>query len=59
MQSIELKLAPKTPAIELAMKHFGMFAPEAQNVTHAFDWDSLLGDGRDLPDPIEARIAQV
>ena len=56
-QSFELRLAPKTPAVELAMKHFGMFTPETQNVKHVFDWDSLYGRSTE-PDPIELRIEQ-
>lgn len=60
-QTIEIKLVPKLPAIELAMKHLGMF--EAEKVEHSgtirFDWDALLNrtDAGTEEDVIEGTIA--
>ena len=50
--AIELKLAAKTPAIDLAMKHPGLFGAETENVRHSIDWDSLYRRSEE-PDPIE------
>lgn len=56
-QTIELKLAPKTPAVELAMKHFGMIGPD-MNVEQKVmvNWDPLYHDHSNDPDPLEERI---
>ena len=58
-QEIELRLSPKTPAIELALKHFGLLGPDKHdvNVKAQFDWDRLYDDQRDVPGEIEQRLA--
>lgn len=45
-QKIKLKLASKLGAVELAMKHFGLFAAEKHEVKGSLDWDSLLEPDR-------------
>ena len=57
-QTIELKLTPKMVAIELAMKHFGMFAPQEVNVKTVIDWDALYSSPQ-TTDPIETKLAAV
>lgn len=57
-QTIELKLTPKMLAIELAMKHFGMFAPQEVDVKMKVDWDALYG-APTRSDPIEVRLSNV
>lgn len=56
----ELKLVPKAAALDMAMKHKGLFAPEEHKVlSTTVDWDKLLeaGErGNGYVDPIEARI---
>lgn len=43
-QEIRITLSPKAKAVELAMKHFSLFAPEEVNAKHtmAIDWDQLF-----------------
>lgn len=57
-QMAELKLAPKTPAVELALKHFGLLMPEKHEllVSPGFDWDSLSKPPKDA-DVIEQCLA--
>lgn len=54
----ELKLVGKGGAIDMAMKHFGLYAPERQDVKMAvLDWDKLLtGKGKEVPDLIEDQL---
>ena len=49
-QQMELKLAPKMQAIELAMKHFGLLEQKTE-VTHKLqvDWEKLYHDGSQVP----------
>lgn len=46
-QTIELKLTSKHAAVELAMKHLGLLAPEKIDVLQkvSLDWDKLCGRG--------------
>lgn len=64
-QTIEIKLVPKLPAIDLAMKHLGLYSDtkvEHSGTIH-LDWDSLLGKTMQDPafntteDVIEGTIA--
>tara|TARA_R110002096_G_C14612162_1_gene723504 strand:- start:1202 stop:1792 length:591 start_codon:yes stop_codon:yes gene_type:complete len=58
----ELKLVPKASAIQMAMQHKGLFAPEKVQEIKGLDWDTMYQDGSkraDIDDPIEARIAAV
>lgn len=42
-EDIDLKLAPKLQAIDLAMKHLGLFAAEKKEIQHSVvDWDAQL-----------------
>lgn len=58
-QKIKLKLAPKTPALELAMKHFGMLVDRRAinlNTKVSIDWDKVQIQSAD---PIEEIIEVV
>jgi hypothetical protein len=63
-QEIKVRLVPKLGAIDLAMKHKGLFAP-TQNTTHVtFDFDALARGRANATedsstDPVEAEIANV
>ena len=48
----EVKLVPKLQAIELAMKHKGMFAAEQSEVTLRVDWDNLYERQKPKPNDI-------
>lgn len=54
----ELKLVGKAKALDLAMKHKGLFAVQQVEMKHSFDWDSLYAGGEETPEPdvIEGRI---
>lgn len=55
----KLKLSPKATAVDMAMKHKGLFAPDRVDVRSGrfADWDALTGDGREaVPDQIEQAI---
>jgi len=55
----ELKLVPKGQAIEMAMKHHGLFAPEKHDNLVTLDWDSLHRSVKTLDaDPVESLIAK-
>lgn len=57
----DLKLASKLGAIEMAMRHKGLFAAEQVEHRVTVDWDGLIeqsGNG-ELPDPIEGKILSV
>jgi len=60
VQEIELRLTPKLAALELAMKHLGLLAPQQHEVTvGVVDFDNLAGlyeEPQDSMDPIEATI---
>lgn len=57
---VEMRFAPKIAALELLMKHLGMFAPEKKSVHMSLDPDLLFGTGDEGPDdgddPIERAI---
>ena len=53
----KLKLVPKASAIEMAMRHKGLFAPEKQVIKYNIDLDSLLGKP-DVLDNIEVRLIE-
>ncbi len=58
---IELKLTSKLAAIELAMKHLGLFAAEKHELKQLIDWDQLYSDSGEgngsLPEsPVEERL---
>lgn len=57
----ELKLSPKIAAVELAMRHFAMFAPQQHELKLGIDWERLYEDGsaKPAPDPIAERIAKL
>lgn len=61
---VEMKFAAKLGALELLMKHLGMFAAEKKDISMSLDWDALLGTGKEGPetdaddDPIESRIIE-
>ena len=54
----KLRITDKNAAIDLAMKHKGMFAPVQGELKVTFDWDQILADARKAAanDPIETRI---
>lgn len=55
----KLKLSPKATAVDMAMKHKGLFAPDKLDIRGGLfaDWDKLVGDGRAMvPDRIEEAI---
>jgi len=54
----ELRLSGKIEAVNLAMKHFGMFAPDKGVMKVALDWDALYGR-EDMPDLAEEAIKRV
>jgi phage terminase small subunit len=48
MITTELKITPKIPAVDLAMKHLGLFPKETQKqAVEMVDWDSLHGEPDD------------
>lgn len=57
-QEIELKTAPRLEAINMLMKHLGMYAPEKSEITHSMDWDSMYAGTKDGLDDIEAQIVE-
>jgi len=58
-RTIELKLTSKLAAIEIAMKHHGMFAPEQHQVTMtSINWDDLCKEGK-VEDVIEAETLAI
>jgi len=60
-QVIECNLTSKLQAIDLAMKHKGLFAPTEEKVTHlVIDFDKLVNAPRQLHEPvIEAAFRQL
>lgn len=54
----KLKLVPKTGAIDMAMKHKGLFAPTKVDNKVSLDWDSLHGKPPEEPDPVEMRLLE-
>ncbi len=58
---IKLKLVGKSSAIDMVMKHLGLYAPERrEHLVQQLNWDSLHGGGNGKPvvDPIEARLIE-
>lgn len=55
----KLRLSPKATAIDLAMKHKGLFAPDKQDVRLVKVDLTQLYEPVDEPDEIEARIEEV
>jgi phage terminase small subunit len=49
----KLKLVPKASAIDMAMKHKGLFDPEIEREALELPWDKLYADGSNDPDEIE------
>lgn len=55
----ELKLVPKAAAIDMAMKHKGLFAPTKSEVTvGVFNWD-MLASGPNQDSIIEAEVRKM
>ncbi len=54
----ELRLVPKAHAIDMAMKHKGLFAPTKVNSTVSLDWDSLVGEPDPMPDIVEQKLLE-
>lgn len=53
----EYKLVGKASAVDMAMKHFGAYAPTVTENKLSMDWDSLYGPQKEkIVDPIEYRI---
>lgn len=53
----KIKLVPKASAIDMALKHFGMYAAEEKRVqVLMIEWDKLYESARDKPDPVEERL---
>jgi len=46
----KITMVPKAAAIALAMKHFGMLAPQEVSVKHSVDWDSFFNLSMEEPD---------
>ncbi len=61
-QKIKVKLSSSAAAIELAMKHRGLFAAQKQDVnihgTVTINWDNLFKSHRDDPDILDAYIVE-
>ncbi len=58
-RTIELKFTGKLAALEIAMKHYGMFAPEQHNVNLTnLNWDDLFKEGK-VVDVVEAEILAI
>lgn len=58
-QELELKLISKGAALDMAMKHKGLFAPTEHNVNasqQTVDFMQLLGRTLEEPDPIQQRL---
>lgn len=56
----EIRLVPKAQAIEMCMKHKGLFAPQQVDVRGGMvtvDWDKLRSEA-EAPDPIEQRLLE-
>jgi phage terminase small subunit len=53
-----LKISPKGPAVDMAMKHKGLFAPVKQTVKVGLDWDELYAGANGEIDEIEVKIAE-
>lgn len=62
IQKIKVRMNSKLGAIDLAMKHKGLFAPSQTETKVSFDWDQLA-KGRNAEavdnDPVEDEIASV
>lgn len=60
-QKMKLKLTSKVQALDLAMKHLGLFEATEQNVKVSIDWDQMYQNGANKQQltPIEQRIAEV
>jgi len=53
----KLKLVPKASAIDMAMKHKGLFeVNDDEGVVKNLPWDELYGDGSNDPDEIEEQL---
>jgi len=49
----KLKLVPKAAAIDMGMKHKGLFDPDNNENVMTLPWEQLYGDGSNDPDEIE------
>jgi hypothetical protein len=59
IQEVELRLAPTTPALELALRHFGMLRDKLEfqePQMMQFDWDSLWRVQSEQVDIVEQRL---
>ena len=54
----ELKLVSKASALDMCMKHKGLFAVEKTEQTVTLNWDSLVDQGSKREDPIQKRLEQ-
>ena len=57
----KLRLSSKVSAIDMAMKHKGLFAPVEGKMLHQLDWDSLLTKGKIVDAescPVERRLLE-
>ena len=56
-QTVELKLSPKNPAVELAMRHFGMLVDKHEiDIRPTLDWDELARAAEASPNPLHERL---
>jgi len=51
-RKIKINMSKKLVAMEMLMKHMGMFAPQEHNVTHGIDWDAFYQDEQTV-DPLD------
>lgn len=60
-QEITITLSPKAKAVELAMKHFSLFAPEKLDVknTVSIDWDQMFKSMKDQTPDVEDQIKEL
>ena len=58
-QTVELKMVPKATALDMAMKHLGLYEldNDQRKQIMALDWESLLNEPEDV-DVIEARLVK-
>lgn len=52
-----VRLVPKAQALDMAMKHKGLFAPDQhEHIIGPFDWNALIQRGDPRLDPVEQRL---
>lgn len=59
-RKIKAKISNRNQAIDMLMKHLGLYAAEQHEVKHSIDWDQLYNQSnQDGPDVIEGEIAKI